>query len=133
MIRRNGPGNYVRISKKAPATQRRVEDFDLRFSGTSIYVLGENEWWDPMTSTKYHNGVSAHAMYGPSLIIFYQGSGGGYDSNEYHVNDPRPWVWVQECIKKGYLNADTCDVLLPKAEIVIEPEEVKPRKKRVVS
>jgi hypothetical protein len=128
MIRRNGVGDYVRTKEKKQ-TKRQMDDFDLRFMETSIYVLGENEWWDPMTSTKYFgDGMSPHAMRGPSVIIFYQGSGGGYESNEYHVNDPRPWLWIQKAIRDGHFNKETCGVMI-EGKVEIKPLPVKTRKK----
>jgi hypothetical protein len=129
MIQRNGLGDYSRTSKKSPATQRKIEDFDLRFSEYSVYVLGENEWWDPMTSTKHYNGVSPHAMYGPSVVIF-ENTSVGHNSIEYHVNDPRVWVWVQTCIKERYLNAETSQVSILRYQIDIKPEPKKPRKRK---
>lgn len=132
-IKRNGVGDYERATKHF--TERKEADFDLRFEfpegATSIYVLGEGEWWDPRTSTKYWDGVSHHAMRGPSVVCLHCTSGGHRESVEYHVNDPRVWVWVSTNIKNGDFNAANCQVLFANRQAVeIRPEPPKVRAKK---
>ena len=130
MIQRNGPNDYRRTSVKGVRIKRKIEDFDLRFGEDSIYILGENEWWDPHTSTNYYEGVSRHAMYGPAAIVFYRsGQSGVFNSTEYYVNDPRVWQWVQKCVKSGDFNSTNCEVA-NQEDIEIKPEQKKVRKKK---
>lgn len=132
MIKRNGPGDYERATKHF--TQRKMEDFDFRFtfeeSTCSIYVLGEGEWYDPHTSTKYTDGVSPHAMRGPSVIVLHESKFGRRCSDEYHVNDPRVWAWIQQNIADGLFGKENCQVVGDYQAFEIRPEPKKVRAKK---
>lgn len=86
---------------EAVRTKRDPNDFDLGWGDNRIYVLDKHEWWDPHTSTKYKEGISHHAMYGPAVIVC-NIKGSGSSSQEYHVNDPRAWAYVRRCIDEGH-------------------------------
>ena len=117
MIQRKGVGDYQRVTRKA-LTERKPDDFDLRFAETSVYVLGETEYFEPYRSKK-SAGVSSSAMFGPAVVV-QANSFDGTDTSEFHVNDPRLWNWVQNCMKNGAFNADNCEVLLPRGSINIK-------------
>jgi len=121
-IIRNGIGDYQRTKVKKPKSmQRKAEDFDLAWADHRVYIIDAHEWFDPHTSTKYHDGVSRHAMYGPSLIIVNQ-SGGGYQTYETYVNDPVQWAWIRRSIAEGYLTADSLNKSVPcdEKEVVVK-------------
>jgi hypothetical protein len=106
---------------EAVLTKRDPEDFDLGWGDNRIYVLDAHEWWDPHTSSKYEtpsrfvssltivpDGVSRHAMIGPSVIV-YNSTGGGSHSHEYHVNDPSAWAPTFDAVStKDMLPKATC-------------------------
>lgn len=110
-ILRKGVGDYQKVetrSRRMSPMQRQADDFDLAFSDHKVYVIDDHEWFDPHTSTKYDgpNGISRHAMHGPSVIVTDE-SGGGMKTTEYHINDPVVWTWLRRCIKEGHMSADT--------------------------
>lgn len=104
-IIRKQVGDYKR-AKKSSSMQRQADDHDLAWGDHQVYILDEHEWFDPHTSTKYNDGVSRHAMYGPSVIHVTNG-GGSMNTAEYHVNDPTVWAWIRRCIVEGYLTPET--------------------------
>ena len=105
MIIRHNVGEYEGTkTKKVSPVKRTPEDFDLGWDDIKVYILDEHEWFDPHTSSKYHGKVSRHAMYGPAFIVV---TGGGTETQEYHVNDPSMWAWLRRCISQGYLCPDS--------------------------
>lgn len=101
--------NEYRASKSSkrplcPRTERALNDWDLAWNDSTLYVLDEHEWFDPRTSSKYDNGISRHAMWGPAAIVSeVRHNTGATIVSEYHVNDPRVWAWVRRCIAEGHL------------------------------
>jgi len=111
MIRLN-QGEYFSTSskKKLKLRERERDNFDLGWvSGETeyrIYVIDAHEWFDPGTSSKYDDGISRHAMYGPSLIVSIRHSSHCVVT-EYYVNDPITWAWVRRCIAEKHLSSET--------------------------
>ena len=97
MIARKDKNDYAKVSRSAKPVRRMESDPDIAFSEMKLYVLDENEWFDPQY--RYH---------GPAAVTV-NTSGGMYQVHEYHVNDPAVWAWVRRCIAEGHLNADTID------------------------
>jgi hypothetical protein len=126
MIRRNGPNDYQRTGNKRRQTERKWEDFDLRFAfptgPCSVYVIDENEWFDPKTSTKYFDGVSAKALRGPSLIVV-DHTEMGHKVAEHNVNDPRVWRWIQARIKDGTFGPGNCEETTANEFVDVQPEQ----------
>jgi hypothetical protein len=83
--------------------ERHRDDWDLAWNNQKVYVLDHHEWFDPHTSSKYHEGISHHAMYGPAVIVV----SGDCKTAEYHCNDPQVWAWVRRCIAEGHLTAES--------------------------
>jgi len=105
-ILRTSLGNYGKVKKVKGTTERKSDDFDLAWGNHRVYVLAEHEWFDPHTSTKYDDGVSRHAYFGPSLIV-QDRTGGGLRTADHYVNDPEIWAWIRRCIAEGHLSADS--------------------------
>ncbi len=126
MIERKNLNAYA-VTRGGPITVRRPEDADLSWSDFRVYVLGENEWFDPQTSRqmdrvshKYSESCpSPHAMYGPGIIVVSY-VGGTMRTVENHVNDPRVWAWVRRSIAEGHLSAATLDATLCNNECDVE-------------
>jgi hypothetical protein len=118
-------GDYQRSAmKKQPLVERQPDDFDLAWSTHKVYVIDSHEWFDPHTSTHYSDGVSRHAMIGPSVITV----SGGDRTTEYHVNDPRVWAWVRRSIAEGHLSPETIQGDVNERSITIKECE-KPKRK----
>lgn len=108
MIVRHGPGDYeLAKPSRRRLVERKPDDYDLAWSHYRVYVLAEHEWFDPHTTTRYSpDGISGHAMRGPSLIVHAK-VGYKNETCEHYVNDPKVWAWIRRCIKEGYLTAST--------------------------
>ena len=103
-IIRHARNNYQATTKgRIGKCERHRDDWDLAWGAQRVYVLDHHEWFDPHTTSKYHQGISHHAMYGPAVIV---------ESNEthvaeYHCNDPVVWAWIRRCIAEGHLAVHT--------------------------
>ena len=105
MIVRPKEGRARHTKSDAPY-QRSFDDPDLHWTNEEhhsehrVYILAENEYFDPQTSSH-----GRHMMHGPAFISCSMNHG-MMNTVEHHVNDPRMWAWVRRCIKQGYLNPE---------------------------
>lgn len=92
--------------KKKSVIQRELDSFDMEWSFRfaravhRLYVLKDGEWFDPNTSTKYVGGISAHAMWGPGVVIS-RDLEGGRSTTLYDVGDPEPFRLIGRMVRAG--------------------------------
>ena len=101
-IMRKDAGDYRRVKGKVKGpAEREPDDYDLAWDAVRVYVLDAHEWFDPHTSTKYHDGISRHAMYGPAVVVC-NTHGGGMRTDHHDVNDPTVWAYVRRLIAERH-------------------------------